>query len=209
MEKNIFKKIINDREYRVYLILIILSAVTALVEHLGFIFSHSNTLNIGVGHMLLHSSFFISGLILTLIQRGDIKTRIRNLDKKIYYISIGLIVGFLGYRFNEMIGSTVEMLIDPNPALFRITTAIAFILIAIQSYLLHARKFTCTIICHGALLHLGIDVIGFMALFAFSFANKGVFASADLLIFWITGAMIVISIFSKLVIDLFNKKFKR
>jgi hypothetical protein len=209
MEKNIFKKIINDGEYRVYLILIILSALTALVEHLGFVFSHSNTLNVGVGHMLLHSSFFISGLILTLIQRGDIKTRISNLDKKIYYISIGLIILFLGYRFNEMIGSTIEMLKDPNHVVFRTTAIISLFLIAIQSYILHARKFTCSIICHGALLHLGIDVIGFMALFAFSFTNRAIFASADFFIFWITGGLIVISIISKFVIDLYKRKFKR
>ncbi len=202
---NTFRKIFKDVEYRVLVILIILSFLTALVEHVGFSLSHSNTLNIGVGHMLLHGGFFVSTLVLTLIKRGDIKTTLQNVDKKIYYFSILLVIFFLGYRFNEMIHHSAEMITHPNPLFFRITTGIAFALIGIQSYLLHARKFTCSILCHGALGHLLIDVFGFMTLFGFSFAGKGVFMIADFVIFWVTGGMIVISIILKPIVDFFKK----
>lgn len=206
---NTINKIFKDKEYLTLLVLIILSLLTALVEHIGFVFSHSNTLNIGVGHMLLHSGFFISALVLTLIQRGDIQTSVKNLDKKIYYLSIGLVIVFLGYRFYEMVHHSIEMVINPNPIIFRITTGIAFVLIGIQSYLLHARKFTCSILCHGALGHLLIDVFGFMTLFGFSFAGKGVFMIADFVIFWVTGGLIIVSIIGKPIINWFGKRFNQ
>ena len=204
---NILHKIFNDHEYRSLSTLVILSLITALVEHIGFSYSHSNTLNIGVGHMLLHGGFFVSTLALTLMKRGDIKTAIQNLDKKIYYVSIVLVVVFLGYRFYELTEHSFEMLTDPNPIIFRITAGIAFILIGIQSYLLHARKFTCSILCHGALGHLLIDVFGLATLFGFSFMGRGLFTIADIIIFWITGTMIIGSIVMKPIKKYLIRKF--
>lgn len=207
--KNIIKTIYKDAEYRTLLVLIVLSSLTALVEHIGFLLSHSNTLNIGVGHMLLHAGFFISTLVLTLVKRGDIKTSVRNLDKKIYYISIILVIIFLGYRLHEIMHHSLEMIKDPNPVILRFTSMIALVLIGVQSFLLHARKFTCSVLCHGAMGHLLIDAVGLLVLVGFSFASKGVLVTVDFLLFWATGFTIIISIIGKPIKQFFQKIFKK
>ncbi len=80
--KTLLYKITHNKEYLKIGALLVLSSLLVFVQSFGFIHSHAHTLLVGIGHMLFHTGYFLSFLIITLIKRGDIKIQTKNIDKK-------------------------------------------------------------------------------------------------------------------------------
>jgi hypothetical protein len=208
--KTIINKIINDQEYIKIATLLVLSSLLVAVQSFGFIHSHAHTLLVGIGHMFFHAGYFLSFLIVTLIKRGDIVIKTKNIDKKIYWTSLILVILFIGWRAYEFFAHPFTDIEHVNIIILRIVVGISLVLIWIQTYILHeSRDFTCSIMCHGAKGHLLIDVVALVILFIFSFFGSIGLRSFDLFLFPIIGISIIILILAKPIVDFFKKRFKK
>ena len=206
----IINKIINDREYSRIAILLVLSSLLVIVQGFGFAHSHAHTLLVGIGHMFFHAGYFLSFLIMTLIKRGDIKTTIQNIDKKIYWGSIILVTLFITWRIYEFFHQPFTGIEDVNISVLRFSAGISLVLIWIQTYILHESKgFTCSIMCHGAKGHLFIDVVALMALIILSFFGGIGLKFFDLFLFPLVAISIIGLIIARPVINFSKKFFKK
>jgi hypothetical protein len=207
-----FKKIFTDREYSKIVIVLVLSSLLVAVQSFGFVHSHAHTLLIGIGHMFFHAGYFLSFLIVTLIKRGDIAIKTKNVDKKIYWTSLILVILFIGWRAYEFFYHPFDDIEHVGIVILRIVVGISLILIWIQTYILHeSRDFTCSIMCHGARGHLLIDTVALMVLFLLSFLGGVGLRFFDLFLFPIIGISIIVLIITKPIKDwvqLFIKKRK-
>ena len=180
------------------------------IQSFGFIHSHAHTLLVGIGHMFFHAGYFLSFLMVTLIKRGDIKIQTKNIDKKIYWISVILVTLFIGWRVYEFFHNPFVEIEHVHVGILRIVIGISLVLIWIQTYILHESKdFTCSIMCHGAKGHLLIDVVALVLLFALSFLGGAGLRFFDLILFPIIAVSIIGLIIAKPIIGrvrLFIKK---